>query len=155
MRIGSIAVGLAGGALCWLLLVQPMSVSVASLSSARQTRANLAARLEAPPAPPSPIAAAGAVLRAETRMAATRAMAERVRGAAAGAGVLVEALNASDPGPGLAGVRVRLSGPDKAVIALIDEIERDAPLIRFRDWRATAIPADGVRIEGEMVAAWR
>ncbi|QDX25596.1 hypothetical protein FPZ54_05910 [Sphingomonas suaedae] len=155
MRIGSIAVGLVGGALCWLLLAQPMAESVTRLVSARQTRANLAARLEAPPAPQSPIAAAGAALRADTRMAATRAMAARIRTAAAGAGVLVEALSATDPGPGLAGVRVRLSGPDKAVIALVDGIERDAPLIRFREWRATPIADGGVRIEGEMVAAWR
>ncbi|MFL9842647.1 hypothetical protein ABS767_16875 [Sphingomonas sp. ST-64] len=155
MRIGTIAAGLAGGALCWLLLVQPMVAAVGDLSVARQARTDLTARLAAPVDAPPPIAAPGAALQAGTRIAATRAMADQVRRAAAGAGVLVEALGATQTGPGLAGVRARLSGPDKAVIALVDQIERDTPLMRFRDWRATAIADGGVRIEGEMVAAWQ
>jgi hypothetical protein len=41
------------------------------------------------------------------------------------------------------------------VIALIDGIERGTPLTRFRAWRATALTDGGVRVEGELVAAWQ
>lgn len=155
MMRASVAAGLIGGALCWLALALPTAESVAGLVAARQIRTNLAARLVTPPERPPQLLAPGLAITATTPAEAARGIAGRVRSRSAQAGVLVEGMRPIEAGPGLAGVAVRISGPEKAVIALIDGIERDRPLIRLRDWRATAIADGGLRVEGEMVAAWR
>lgn len=155
MRPGSIAIGLIGGGLLFLLLAFPALEAVFELASARQTRTNIAVRLARPPTRPVPIASSGLAMPNGSASASSRAIAERVRRLAASGGVLVETARASEPGPGLAGLSVRVSGPEKAVIALADAVERDAPLVRFHHWRATAIADGKLRIDGELVAAWR
>lgn len=155
MRPGSITTGLIGGGMLSLFLAMPALDAVFELLHARTLRAIAATRLALPPARPAPIVAPGLAMPNGSASASSSAIAERVRRLAASGGVLVEMARASDPGPGLAGLSVRLSGPEKAVIALADTIERDAVLIRFRHWRATAIADGKLRLEGELLAAWR
>ena len=155
MRRGSVAMGLGGGLVAAALLAFPALDAVEALWSARQTRADLAASLAAPPARVRPLVAPGLAIAAADRASAARSLAGRVRASAASAGVLVETLSPAPSQPGIVMLNVRLSGPEKAVIAMIDGIERGTPLTRFRSWRATALAGGGVRVEGEMVAAWQ
>lgn len=155
MRRGSVVIGLGAGLVVAVLLAFPLADALERLRAARQTRADLTARLAAPPAPVRPLVAPGLALTAPDRAAAARSLAARVREGAASAGVLVEALSSTAAQPGLASARVRLSGQEKAVIAMLDGIERGSPLIRFRSWRVSALADGGVRVEGELVAAWQ
>jgi len=86
---------------------------------------------------------------------AAAALAQRVKRLAADGGVLVEQAARVPGGEGLVRLRLRLSGPDKAVVALTDRIEREAPLLRFASWQVSALAGGGLRVEGEAVAAWR
>lgn len=155
MSWGSIALGVGGGLSALALLAVPMADALGPLWSARQTRVNLEARLAMPPEPGPAMVAPGLAIRSPDREAAARSLATRLRGNAASAGVLVETVTPGAPQPGIVTLHVRLSGPEKAVITLADGIERGTPLTRFRSWRATAIADGGVRVEGEVVAAWR
>jgi hypothetical protein len=155
MRRGSIVLGLGGGLIAAALLAAPLGEAMAGLWSARQSRADLTASLSAPSPPVRPLLAPGLAIAAADRAAAARSLATTIRGRAASAAVLVEALAPAPSSPGIIVTRVRLSGQEKAVIAMLDGIERGTPLIRFRSWRATALADGGVRVEGEMVAAWR
>lgn len=155
MRRGSVAIGLGAGLVAAVLLAFPLVDALERLWAARQTRTDLTARLAAPPAPVRTLVAPGLAIAAPDRAAAARSLSGRVREGAASAGVLVEALSSTASQPGLASVRVRLSGQEKAVIAMLDGIERGSPLIRFRSWRVSALADGGVRVEGELVAAWQ
>ncbi|MCR5872382.1 MULTISPECIES: hypothetical protein [unclassified Sphingomonas] len=146
--------GLVGGVLAGAALMLPGLEALSELWSARAMRSDLAAQITAPPEPLRPIVAPGLAIRAQDRAAAGRALATHVRGRAASAGVLVETLTPTAPQPGIVTLGIRLSGPEKAVIAMIDGVERGTPLIRLRWWRATALADGGVRVEGEMAAAW-
>jgi hypothetical protein len=77
-------------------------------------------------------------------------MARLQRFAKAG-GVLVEETNAVDAPDGLVALRVRVSGAEKAVLALADAFEREQPLMRFRSWSIVPV-AGGVRLSAEAVA---
>lgn len=147
--------GLSGGLIAVALLAFPALGALGELWSARQTRAHLTASLAAPPAPVRPLVAPGLAIAAADRASAARSLAGRIRTSAASAGVLVETLSPVPSQPGIVMLNVRLSGPEKAVIAMIDGIERGTPLTRFRSWRASALAGGGVRVEGEMVAAWQ
>ncbi len=155
MMPGRLALGLCGGAIAAVLLAVPAADALSDLWAARQQRATLAARLAAPPAPKRPLVAPGLAIAAPDRTSAARNFAMRLRTSAASAGVLVETLTPTAPQPGIVTLRIRLSGPEKAVIAWIDGIERGTPLTRLRSWRATALADGGMRVEGELVAAWR
>lgn len=155
MSRGSVALAIGGGLLACGLLAIPVADALGGLWSARQMRVNLAARIAAPPEPVRPMVAPGLAIRAPDRAAAARVLAAGIRSGAASAGVLVEGLAPGAPQPGIVTLTVRLSGPEKAVIALIDGIERGAPLTRFRSWRASALAGGGVRVDGELAAAWQ
>lgn len=146
--------GLAGGVALAVALLGPAVEAVRALNAARQQRADLVARLAVPPVPAGPLVASDLAVPGGSA-AAARDLSSRLRRAAGSAGVLVEALAPGRAAPGLVTVRVRLSGPEKAVLALVDATERGTPLTRFRDWRIDALSDGGVRVEGEMVAAWR
>lgn len=146
--------GLGGGLIAAALLAAPLGEALAGLWSARQSRADLTASLSAPSPPVRPLLAPGLEVTAADRAAAARRLATTIRGRAASAGVLVEGLAPVSAPPGIVSTRVRLSGQEKAVIAMLDGIERGTPLTRFRNWRATALADGGVRVEGEVVAAW-
>ncbi|MCA1196808.1 hypothetical protein K9B35_02410 [Sphingomonas sp. R647] len=155
MRRGSVAMGLGGGLVAVALLAFPALDALEALWSARQTRADLTASLAAPRAPVRPLVAPGLAIAAADRASAARSLAGRIRASAASAGVLVEVLSSAPSQSGIVTLRVRLSGPEKAVVAMLDGMERGTPLTRFRSWRASALADGGVRVEGEMVAAWQ
>ena len=155
MRWGAVALGLGGGLVGAALLAVPACEALDELRAARQVRMSLAARIAVPPAPARPIVAPELAISGRDGATAARSLAGRIRGSAASAGVLVEALTLNARQPGIVTLRVRLSGREKAVIAMIDGIERGTPLTRFRSWRATALADGGVRVEGDLVAAWQ
>ncbi|WP_422057438.1 hypothetical protein [Sphingomonas sp.] len=155
MNRASVATGLIGGLIAAGLLTVPLGDALGGLWDARQTRAALAASLALPPDPVRPLVDPGLAIAAGNRGSAARELAAHVRTRAASAGVLVETLAPGPSSPGIVTLRVRLSGPEKAVIAMLDGIERGTPLIRLRNWRVGALADGGVRIDAEMVAAWR
>ncbi|MEI9928423.1 MAG: hypothetical protein WDN44_12910 [Sphingomonas sp.] len=82
----------------------------------------------------------------------TAALDAGIRARARSGGVLVEEIAAlPSDGPVIA-VRVRLSGAEKAVLALVDGVERGTPLIRLRAWRLSPTADGGVRLTAK---PWR
>lgn len=150
-----LAAGLGIGLVAVAALALPMAEALSDLWSARQQRADFEARLAAPAPAVAPLTVPSLAIAAGDRATASRRLAQQLRARAASAGVLVETLAPSAPIPGLVTLQVRMSGPEKAVIALTGEIERGTPLIRFRSWKVAALSDGGVRVEGEVVAAWR
>ncbi|MFV0624482.1 hypothetical protein ACBY01_10790 [Sphingomonas sp. ac-8] len=145
--------GAAGLALAAALCV-PMAAALDRLADARAARSQLAAALAAPPR--TPVVVPALAIPAADRAAAARRLAAQLRAAATGDGLLVETLAPADPGaPGLVALDLRLSGPEKAVLAFVDRAERDRPLARFARWRVEAGEGDSVRLDGRLVAPWR
>lgn len=69
---------------------------------------------------------------------------------------MVEEASVAQAPAGVAALRIRVSGAEKAVIALADALERGRPLMRMRNWRIEPIPeGGGIRLIGEVVAAWQ
>jgi hypothetical protein len=150
MKIGPPAWGIAAG-LGALLLLSPLTgKALGDLAKARDDRARLAEAV-ALPERQTPILPEGVALAAADPAAARAAMMARIQRLAKAGGVLVEETNAIEAPAGLAALRVRVSGAEKAVLALADAFERERPLMRFRSWRIEPI-AGGVRLTGEAVA---
>jgi hypothetical protein len=142
-----------GVAVTSLLLLVPAFWAIEELNGLRRERSRLEQAASQPRADAA-LVVPGLAVPGGNLAAARWAMAVRVRELSRSGGVLVEELRAAPGGPGLATVRLRVSGPEKAVIALADTIEREAPLMRLVRWRIEAIDT-GVRLEGELVGAWR
>jgi len=137
-----------------ILATAPMiGDALGDLAVARAERVRLRAVISQPPASHA-VVDPGQAMAAADRDAANGMLALRLRRLAGRGAVLVEeAVPVADPA-GLARVRVRLSGSNDAVIALVDTVERGPPLARFAQWRIDA--NDGaVRLQGEVVAPWR
>ena len=147
--------GIGGGLVALALLAPATGTALGKLERARGAVAAARAAANAPARAPVPLTAVGLRAPGGNEAAVARALAERVRKLAAEGGVLVEQAARAPGGEGLVKLQLRLSGPDKAVVALTDRIEREAPLLRFAAWRASALPGGSLRIEGEAVAAWR
>ena len=148
MTVPPIAVGVGAGLVLALFLAPATGTALGRLAEARAGRVILAdavARAQAPTPPLVPTALAAPS--PETLVA-------QIRERAKAGGVLVEEAAPQASGS-LAVVRVRLSGPEKSVIALVDAIERGQPLVRLRGWRLAALTGGGVRLTGEAVAARR
>jgi hypothetical protein len=154
MTRATLIAGAAGGLLAVLLLAPATGTALGELSRARAARAEAAAFDTRSPTS-LPLVAPALRIVAPNEAEAARALASRVRTLAAQGGVLVEQAQGVRGSAGLARLRLRLSGPDKAVIALADRLERDAPLLRLRSWQITALGDGGLRLDGEAVAAWR
>lgn len=154
MSRATIVAGLCGGLAAALLLAPATGTALGKLARARQARTQAAALIEAPPRI-MPLVAAAQRVSATDEAAAARFVAARVRALAAQGGVLVEQVQLVPARGGLVRVRLRLSGPDKAVVALADRLERDAPLVRMNRWTVMALGKGDVRLEGEAVSAWR
>jgi hypothetical protein len=123
------------------------------LADAREMRSRLTAALQAPPAPPTILPALA--LAAPDRNAAARGIAAQLRAAAIAGGLLVETIAPADPGaPGLVALDLRLSGPEKAVVAFADRTERARPLARFATWRVEAGEGGSIRLDARLVAPW-
>jgi hypothetical protein len=146
MKLPPLAIGAGAGLLLAALLAPATGTALGKLGAARADRARLTAQLAAPQGTPPPLLASGLALGGDaSQLAAT------IRERARSGGVLVEEASDVSPPGRLVIVRLRLSGPEKAVVALADALERDAPLIRLRGWRLAGIEG-GVRLTGEAVA---
>jgi hypothetical protein len=153
MRFPLLAYGIALGLMLALLTAPFAGTALGELSVARAERDALAADAKAPPETIA-VVVPGLAIPARDAAAARAAILNRVQALAKAGGVLVEETNAVAVPPGLAALRIRLSGPEKAVVALADALERGRPLIRLRSWQLVPIPG-GVRLTGEAVAAWQ
>jgi hypothetical protein len=152
VRLPPLAYGVAGGLLAALLIAPFAGTAVGELAKARGERDALAAAARAPTGDVA-VLAPGLAIPAKDAAAARTAILNRIQALAKTGGVLVEETHAIEGPPGIAGLRIRVSGAEKAVVALADALERGRPLIRLRSWQLVPI-AGGVRLTGEAVAAW-
>lgn len=153
MKLPRLAIGVGAGMIAALLLAPATGESLGKLAAARAERTRLTA-LAASPAAPSAVLAPNLALRARDAAEGRAAILARVERLAKAGGVLVEQVSAVQAPAPVAAVRVRLSGAEKAVLALADALERERPLMRLRSWQVEAA-AGGVRLTGEVVAAWQ
>lgn len=154
MKLSPIASGAGIGLLATLLLAPLTGTALGRLAAARAEHAQVSALAAAPAATPA-LLAPGLALRVGDVAAARGAMMNRIQALAKSGGVLVEETSAARAPEGVAALRVRVSGAEKAVVALADALERDRPLMRLRNWRLEPVAGGGVRLIGELVAAWR
>ncbi|MBQ1496809.1 MAG: hypothetical protein IIZ38_00700 [Sphingomonas sp.] len=153
-RLPPMAIGGIAGLAVALLLAPATGTALGELAAARAEHARLAA-LAARPAAPPPLLAPGLGLHLADAAAGRAAILSRVRALARSGGVLVEEASTAQAPAGVAALRIRVSGAEKAVVALADALERGRPLMRMRSWRIEPIPEGGVRLIGEVVAAWQ
>lgn len=144
MKLPPIAIGATGGLAVALLLSPAVGNSLGQLETARAERERL---MRSAPEP-APLVASGL-------MSDGKAVAAHIRAAAKQGGVLVEEIAERKGGGAVVTLRLRLSGPEKAVVALADSIERDVPLVRLKAWRLLPLPDGGVRLVAEAVAVRR
>ena len=154
MRLPPLFIGAAAGVIAMLALAPTTGTVLGQLAKARAERATLAATLANPDARAPAVAPALAIPAANAATARAFILA-RIQRLATSGGVLVEETGNVQLPQGLAGLRIRLSGPERAVIALADAVERERPLMRWRRWQLVPIAGGGVRLTGEIVAAWR
>ncbi|WP_137863412.1 MULTISPECIES: hypothetical protein [unclassified Sphingomonas] len=153
-KLPPIAVGGIAGLVAALLLAPAAGTALGDLAKARAERARIAA-LAARPAAPPPLLAPGLGLNVADAAAGRAAILARVHALARSGGVLVEEASVAPVPAGVAALRIRVSGAEKAVVVLADALERGRPLMRMRSWRIEPIPEGGVRLIGEVVAAWQ
>lgn len=153
MRLPPLVYGVGVGLVLALLIAPFTGSALGTLATSRSERDALAAAAKAP-AGDAAVVAPGLAITAPDAAAGRAAIKGRLETLAKAGGVLVEESSPLDMPPGLAGLRVRVSGAEKAVVALADALERGRPLIRLRSWQIVPIPG-GVRLTGEAVAAWR
>ncbi|MDT8757107.1 hypothetical protein MZO42_00205 [Sphingomonas psychrotolerans] len=150
MRVPPLVWGASAGLLVAALLASPTGKALDELAETRAARWKLA-QAAALPEHRSPLAASGVALAAPDVAAGRAVMMARLQRLAKAGGVLVEETSAIEATDGLVALRVRVSGAEKAVIALADAFEREAPLMRFRRWSLEPV-AGGVRLSAEAVA---
>ncbi|MBX3594187.1 hypothetical protein [Sphingomonas sp.] len=155
MNRATILAGLGGGALALLLLAPATGTALGRMAEARAARAAAIASLSAPDRADAALLSPGLRAPGGGADAAADTLVAHIRTRAAAGGVLVEQVERGPAGPGLVGLRLRLSGPDKAVVALVDGLERDRPLLRFSAWQVEALAGGALRLHGDVVAAWR
>jgi len=153
MRLPPLVYGVGTGLVLALLIAPFTGTALGTLAKARSERAALAAAAKTP-AGSAALLAPGLSISAPDAVSGRAAIMGRLQALAKAGGVLVEESSALDMPSGLAGLRIRVSGAEKAVVALADALERGRPLVRLRSWRIVPIPG-GVRLTGEAVAAWR
>ncbi|GAA0736499.1 hypothetical protein CA233_00480 [Sphingomonas sp. ABOLD] len=146
-----ILLGMLTGLLLVALLAPWTGAALGRLAKARAARAAAAAAAAAPRSD-APVLKPELAFPRASAAAAIRARIERL---AHGGGVLVEAITPTTAPAPLVMMEVRVSGPEKAVLAFADAIERERPLLRFRTWRVEAAEGGGVRLSGALVGAVR
>ncbi|NIJ20771.1 hypothetical protein FHS95_002463 [Sphingomonas naasensis] len=150
MRPSPLVPGIGAG-LVMLLVTAPLTGdALGDLAGARERRAQIAREATAP-AQAIPIVEKASRLDAPDAAAARAMMMARIQRLARAGGVLVEETSAAEAPDGLAALRIRVSGAEKAVVALADAFEREQPLMRLRSWRIEPV-AGGVRLTGDAVA---
>jgi hypothetical protein len=153
MKLSPIPAGAGIGLLAILVLAPLTGTALGRLSAARAEHARVAALAVAPVATPA-LLAPGLAVRGDAA-AARAAMMNRLQALAKAGGVLVEETSAARAPANVAALRIRISGAEKAVVALTDALERDRPLMRLRSWRIEPVTGGGVRLIGDLVAAWQ
>jgi hypothetical protein len=155
MKLPPLAIGGIAGLAAALVLAPATGTALGNLAAARAEHARLAALAARPTAPP-PLLARGLALGVADAAAGRAAIMARVRQLSQSGGVLVEEMRAAEAPAGVAALRIRVSGAEKAVLAFADTLERGRPLMRMRSWRIEPIPeGGGIRLIGEVVAAWQ
>jgi hypothetical protein len=153
VRIPRLALGAAAGLVAVLALLPATGDALNRLATARAAHARMEGEKALPPVAP-PIAPP-LILAADDAAAARARIMARVQALARAGGVLVEETSGIEAPARLVALRIRVSGAEKAVLALADALERDRPLVRLRSWRIEPIQGGGVRLVGEAVAVWR
>ncbi len=148
MRLPPLAIGVAGGLALAAALAPATGTALGKLASARAERAALTRQLSAPESNAALVAPGLAITGGEDAVIA------RIRERARGGGVLVEEAAVLKGSGSLLVIRFRISGAEKAVLALADSLEREAPLVRLGRWKLVAI-SGGVRLSAEAVGAIR
>lgn len=143
--------GTGAGLLLAALLAPWTGTALGDLARARAARSGAAAALAVPVVTTPPVRPDLAF----PEPGAVRVAQQRVERLARGGGVLVEAIAPLDSQAPLMALSLRVSGPEKAVLALADAIERERPLLRFRSWRVEPAEGGGVRLNGVLVGATR
>jgi hypothetical protein len=146
MKLPPLAIGSSAGLVIAALLAPATGTALGKLATARAERARLTAQLAQPHGPQPPLLVSGLALGGDAA-----SFAANVRERARSGGVLVEEITNVSPSGRLVVLRLSLSGPEKAVVALADSLERDTPLVRLRGWKLAGIQS-GVRLTGEAVA---
>jgi len=154
MKLPPMAVGGIAGLVLAALLAPATGTALGDLAAARAEHARLVAEAARPAAPP-PLLAPGLAMGVADPAAGRAKIMLRTRALAQSGGVLVEEMSAAPAPAGVVALRIRLSGAEKAVLSLTDTLERGKPLMRMRSWRLEPIPGGGVRLIGEVVAAWQ
>lgn len=140
-----------------VMIALPLSIPAAralqDMTDARRARTTAQAIVTA--GMPGPIAPAATAFPADDAADARRRLAARIRADAARGGVLIESIGGDPATPAaLAGLTLRASGPEKAVVAFTDGLERSEVPVRLIGWRLTPAPG-GVRLDARVVAPWR
>lgn len=154
MKVPPVAIGAGAGLAAVLLLAPATGQALGELAAARTEHAQLRAEAAAP-AVSGEMLPAGLALSVADAAAGRAAMMARVQALAKSGGVLVEEIRAVSMPGRLAGLTIRVSGAEKAVLAFADALERGRPLVRLRSWRVEPVAGGGVRLTGEAVSAWR
>jgi hypothetical protein len=154
MSARPVLIGMGGGLIAVLALAPATGGALGTLASARGKLAAMRAQAAAPVGNTA-LVQPGLPLGVRDVGAGRAAIVAKVQQLARSGGVLVEETGPMPASTVLAAVRIRLSGSEKAVVALADALERGRPMIRLRGWRLDAAPGGGVRLTGEAVAAWR
>lgn len=143
--------GVLAGLVLAALLAPWTGTALGALAAAREARAAVRAEARAPTRD-------SALLRPDLAFAGADAPAvirARIERLAHGGGVLVEAIEPTPAPTPLVMLALRISGPEKAVLALADAVERERPLLRFRSWRIEPAEGGGIRLRGVLVGAAR
>lgn len=149
MKRDPVTWGLGGGVAAALLLAPVVGGTLGRLAAARRAEADAALPVPRPAALVRPdLAWAVGSGDAPARIAA------EMRARARAGGVLVERAEPLAAPEGLVTLEVRLSGSERAVLALADGLERGQPLARWRRWSVVPAAA-GLRLDGELVVPWR
>ncbi|GGO98731.1 hypothetical protein [Stakelama pacifica] len=116
--------------------------------------AELRDRVALAQAPRAPLVRAESAWRGADAGEAAAKIEARIRRSAAGQGVLVETSEAQPAPNGLSQIHLSLSGSERAVLTLSDDLVRQSPMLRFSSWRVESIAQGQVRLDAIMVAPW-
>jgi hypothetical protein len=140
MKLPPLAIGAIAGLVLALLLAPATGTALGNLAGARAEHARLAAEAARPASPP-PLLAPGLSLGVSDEAAGRAAIQLRVRALAQAGGVLVEEQSVAPAPAGVVALRIRVSGAEKAVVALADALERGKPLIECAAGGSSRSPA--------------
>ena len=146
--------GAAAGAVVLLVLSPVVADALAALDAARTVHARLGEAAKRPDTA-APLVRSGMAMAAPDETAARALILARVNGLSKAGGVLVETVGAAPMPHGLAGLRLRVSGAEKAVLAFAEALERQRPVMRLRSWKVEPIAGGSIRLSGEVLAPWQ